>query len=107
MVLRTTLIKSCDTVFDGFAYREWQRDGGLRPTGTPRESFVGMAKSFGFGTRTGIDLPSEAAGSIVSRASRIVDYAQHKADYCAGAKNPTLSDYRRQIEDANWVAGGP
>ncbi len=103
--LRTTLIKSCDTVFYGFAYREWLRDGGLRPKGTPRESFVTMAKSFGFGTPSGIDLPNDATGSITSRASRIADYAEHRDDYCAGANNPKLSDYRRQIDAENCVDG--
>ena len=103
--LRTTLIKSCDTVYYGLAYREWLRDGGLRPTGTPRESFVSMAKAFGFGRPTGVDLPSEAAGSIISRESRKADYATRKDDYCAGAKNPKLSDYRRQIDAENCVDG--
>ena len=103
--LRTTLIKSCDTVFYGLAYREWLRDGGLRPTGTPRESFVSMAKAFGFGSATGIDLPRDASGSITSRVSRKADYAERKDDYCAGAKNPAFSDYRRQINAENCVDG--
>lgn len=103
--LRTTLIKSCDTVYYGLAYREWQRDGGLKNTGRAREVFPAMARAFGFGKATGIDLPQESPGSITSRATRIENYKKYKDDYCAGAKNPKFSAYRRQIDAENCVDG--
>ena len=102
---RTTLIKSCDTVYYGLAYREWQRDGGTRNVGRAREVFPTMAKAFGFGAPTGIDLPSDAAGQITSRASRLADYRAHKADYCAGAKNTKFGPYRRAIDQENCTDG--
>ena len=103
--LRTTLIKSCDTVYYGLAYNEWRRDGGTKNTGRAREVFPTMARAFGFGSPTGVDLPSDAAGQITSRASKLTDYRAHKADYCAGAKNPKFSAYRRAIDKENCTDG--
>ena len=102
---RTTLIKSCDTVYYGLAYREWIHDGGTRNTGHAREVFPTMARAFGFGAPTGIDLPSDSPGQITSRASRLADYKAHKKDYCAGAKNPRFSAYRRAIDQENCTDG--
>jgi penicillin-binding protein 2 len=102
---RTTLIKSCDTVYYGLAYREWLRDGATKNTGHARDVFPTMAKAFGFGAPTGVDLPSDAAGQITSRASRLADYRAHKKDYCLGAKNPTFSAYRRAIDQENCTDG--
>jgi penicillin-binding protein 2 len=103
--LRTTLIKSCDTVYYGLAYREWQHDGGTKNTGHARDVFPTMARAFGFGAPTGIDLPGDAAGQITSRASRLADYKAHRADYCAGAKNPKFGPYRRAIDQENCTDG--
>jgi penicillin-binding protein 2 len=103
--MRTTLVKSCDTVYYKLAYNEWQRDGGLSTKGPAREIFPATAREFGFGTPTGVDLPSDSAGSIVSRASKIANYKRYKDDYCAGAKNPTYDAYRRAIDAENCVDG--
>jgi len=102
---RTTLIKSCDTVYYGLAYNEWRRDGGTKNSGHAREVFPTMARAFGFGASTGVDLPSDAAGQVTSRATRLADYKAHKADYCAGAKNPKFSAYRRAIDKENCTDG--
>lgn len=102
---RTTLIKSCDTVYYQLAYNEWLRDGGTKNTGHAREVFAKMASSFGFGHATGVDLPGDAAGAITTRESRIEAYRLHKKDYCAGAKNPTFSAYRRAIDQENCTDG--
>ncbi len=58
--LHTALEKSCDTVFYKAGYEQWKRDGGEKPTGTPKEPMTHMAKAYGFGRRTGIDLPGES-----------------------------------------------
>ena len=65
--LRQALVKSCDTIFYKFAYDEWQRDGGTDPVAEPKDPMVRMAQAFGFGERTGVDLPSEPPGPIADR----------------------------------------
>jgi penicillin-binding protein 2 len=103
--MRTTLVKSCDTVYYKLAYNEWQRDGGLSTKGPAREIYPKTARAFGFGTQTGVDLPSDAAGLIISRESKIENYKRWKDDYCAGAKNPKFDAYRRAINAENCVDG--
>ncbi len=85
--LRTTLVKSCDTVYYRAAYNEWVRDGKTKNTGRAREIFVKTARAFGFGSDTGVDLPSESRGSITDRESKVKEYEQLKKDKCARAKN--------------------
>ena len=58
---QTAIEKSCDTIFYKLAYDEWVRDGGLTPIHKPSDAFFKTAEQFGFGKKTGIDLPSEAA----------------------------------------------
>ena len=83
---RTALMKSCDTVFYKLAYDQWVRDGGTKNTGQAREVFPNTARSFGFGSKTGIDLPSDAAGLITDREYKLDNWNAMKKDYCAGAK---------------------
>jgi penicillin-binding protein 2 len=85
---------SCNTVFYRYGYDEWVRDGGLRTTAstkarTPHEYLVNTAKAFGFGSRTGIDLPSEARGTIVDRARQTAIYKELKPRYCSDAQRLT------------------
>src|SRR5439155_1736068 len=63
-----TLIKSCDTVYYRLAYDQWLHDGGAKARKGAREVFPNMARSWGFGARTGIDLPDERQGLITDRA---------------------------------------
>jgi penicillin-binding protein 2 len=64
---RTTLVKSCDTVYYGLAYDEWLRDGKTVNRKNAREAYPNMARAWGFGTKSGIDLPDERIGSITDR----------------------------------------
>ncbi len=66
--LRAALVQSCDTVFYKFAYEQWQRDGGSTPVAEPRDPMLAMAKAFGLGERTGVDLPAERRGTVADRA---------------------------------------
>ncbi|MBK5306626.1 MAG: penicillin-binding protein 2 [Frankiaceae bacterium] len=102
---RTTLIKSCDTVYYGLAYREWQRDGGTKKNPKAREVFPNMARSFGFGAPTGIDLASDSAGLITDRRFKQDNWDQMKDDYCAGAKRRPVGSYLQQI-DAEMCTDG-
>ncbi len=85
--LRKTLVKSCDTVYYRLAFNEWKNDGGTKNTGRAREIFAKTARAFGFGTDTGIDLPSESNGSVTDRASKTKDYESLKKAKCDRAKN--------------------
>jgi penicillin-binding protein 2 len=95
---RTTLIKSCDTVYYGLAYREWQRDGGTKKNPEAREVFQKMARSFGFGTSTGVDLSGDATGLITDRAYKQANWEAMRKDYCLGAKRRPAGSYLQQID---------
>nr|WP_281260683.1 penicillin-binding protein 2 [Murinocardiopsis flavida] len=64
--LRKAIEVSCNTVFYQLAYDMWKQDGGMKPK-NPKDSMSRMAKGYGFGAPTGIDLPHESAGRIPSR----------------------------------------
>ena len=86
---RTTLVKSCDTVYYQLAYDEWVRDGGTDKRKNPRELFPKMARSWGFGTSSGIDLPDERKGLITDRGYKQRYWEQNKdkgLEYCRHAR---------------------
>jgi penicillin-binding protein 2 len=82
----TTLIKSCDTVYYKLAYDQWIRDGGTKTRKGARQIFSVMARAFGFGKRTGIDLPDEKRGTITDRAYKQRFWEQTKAVKCKRAR---------------------
>ncbi len=88
--LHEAIVISCDVIFDQFAYNAWLADGGLRtgsgPYAPPKEYFTNMAKAYGFGRDSGIDLPGESSGWVVDRAGELKIWNQMKATYCARAK---------------------
>jgi penicillin-binding protein 2 len=87
--LHEAIVVSCDTIFDQFAYNDWLADGGLRngtgPYATAKEYFTKMAKSYGFGRATGVDLPVESRGYVTDRALQQKTYKEMKATYCKRA----------------------
>jgi penicillin-binding protein 2 len=101
---RTALIKSCDTVYYGLAYQQWVRDGGTKK-GKAREVFPKMARSFGFGTPTGVDLPSDSAGLITDREFKQANWDARKADYCAGAKRRPKGTYLQLLDQEACTDG--
>jgi penicillin-binding protein 2 len=89
---RETLIRSCDTVYYKLAFEQWQKDGGRTGVAHPNEWFPKEARIWGFGKKTGIDLPDERSGLITDRAYKLAFWKKNKANYCKGAKrrgNPT------------------
>lgn len=104
--LHTTLVKSCDTVYYKFAIDEWYADEALvdakRP---PAEPLQAMARAFGFGKKSGIDLPVERAGVIMDRALKRKSWEENKDFHCKEAKNPDNSDYVRAISKENCDEG--
>ncbi|MDQ1711265.1 MAG: penicillin-binding protein 2 [Frankiaceae bacterium] len=104
--LYTTLVKSCDTVYYQFAIDEWFRDNALvQQKKKPIENLQTMARAFGFGKRTGIDLPDERAGVIMDRDTRRKTWEENKAQYCKDAENPKYSAYVRAISRENCAEG--
>lgn len=96
--LRTAIVKSCDTNFYKFAYDAWVRDGGLHPVERPKDPMITLAKAFGLGQRTGIDLPNESKGLVPDRQWRQSFWDERKVDYCLGAKNPSFTPERRAFD---------
>ncbi|MFA1544338.1 penicillin-binding protein 2 [Actinomadura monticuli] len=114
MTLHTALVKSCDTVFYRFAYLEWKADGGMHPKKNPSDPMVKMARDYGFGTKTGIDLPSESAGRIPDRKWKKDYWAATKAGNCKGAKegypdvaktDPARAAYLKAVATENCTEG--
>ncbi|MGH2704549.1 MAG: penicillin-binding protein 2 [Actinomycetota bacterium] len=57
--LAQALVESCDTVFYGFGAEFWRRFRGGQG-----ERLQDYARQFGFGSRTGVELPFEGAGRV-------------------------------------------
>jgi penicillin-binding protein 2 len=111
---RRAIEVSCDTVFYKFAYETWLREGGLHPKKGVKDPFTQMAKGFGLGVRTGLDLPSEADGRIADRAWKKAYWKATKTFYCAKAKtgypdvarkDPKRAAYLLQLSKENCADG--
>ena len=57
-----------------------------------KDPLVEEAQNFGFGTRTGIDLPGEAPGRIADRKWKLAYYESMKDFYCGIADKPQDAD---------------
>jgi len=90
MDLRRALVVSCDTIFYRFAYDMWVKDERAK---RPAEPMQRMARAFGFGAKTGIDLPGEAAGRVPGREWKRAYWEQTKEETCKAAKTgyPSLA----------------
>ena len=95
--LSRALEVSCDTVFYRLAHEQWRADGGSDPVADPRDLIAATAADFGFGTRTGIDLPDETAGRIASREGKVAQWEQRRDEWCARARDgyPEVADTER------------
>jgi penicillin-binding protein 2 len=104
--LYTTLVKSCDTVYYQFAVDEWLRDEALiDQKKKPVEALQAMARAFGFGKETGVDLPDERAGVIRDRASLRKTWEQRKDEYCKLAVRADQTAYQRAVSKENCDEG--
>jgi penicillin-binding protein 2 len=84
---RTTLVKSCDTVYYQLAYTQWLHDQALLKAHKPAaEVFPKQARVWGFGTKTGIDLPDERSGLITDRGLKQRAWEEMKAIKCKRAR---------------------
>lgn len=84
--LSRALEVSCNTVFYRIANQLWESSGkGTVKTG--RDPIDKMARSFGLGKITGIDLPSESAGRIGGRQWKRENWERNKDVWCERAKS--------------------
>jgi len=79
---------SCNTFFYRVGLDYWQRFGSDVDDVKARDPLVAAAKTFGFGDRTGVDLPGEAAGRIADRRWKRDYYEAMKDYYCELGEEP-------------------
>jgi penicillin-binding protein 2 len=98
---------SCDTFFYRIAYALWLKEGGNSGDLSARDPIVEMAKKFGLGRPTGIDLPGEASGRIADRSWKKEYYDAQKDYYCKLADNPPAgtSSFLKQFSREFCVDG--
>ncbi|TCC50839.1 penicillin-binding protein 2 [Kribbella capetownensis] len=82
------LALSCDTFFYRIAYALWLKEGGNSTDVNTHDPLVAMAKKFGLGTPTGVDLPGEVSGRIADRKWKKQYYDSQKDYYCKLSQNP-------------------
>ncbi|SDK81753.1 penicillin-binding protein 2 [Nocardioides sp. YR527] len=73
---------SCNTFFYQVGVHYWQKYGANPADVNAKDPLVETAKAFGFGKRTGIDLPGESAGRIADRKWKAEYYEAMKGYYC-------------------------
>ena len=98
MDLRKALVVSCDTIFYKIAYEQWLADGGNTPVAQPRDPVLAMARDFGLGQPTGVDLPDERRGTLPDRQFLQERWDASSADWCAAADDAALPPERRRAE---------
>jgi penicillin-binding protein 2 len=112
--LARALEVSCNTVFYGIADRMWDQAGGSDATRDSPDPIAEAAQMFGFGSRTGIDLPVESAGRIASRAFKVQNWEAKRDTWCENAvsgypetrkTDPKLADYFTAIDKENCADG--
>ena len=103
---------SCDTVFYAVAYDAWRAQGGTTAPVEATDPFVEVTRGFGLGTRTGIDLPGEAAGRIPDRATKRDTWKANRTRTCTRArtgypevKDRTHAAYLKAIAVENCASG--
>jgi len=87
MDLRRALIVSCDTIYYQMAYEMWLADGGNSPKERPADPIERMARAFGLGAPTGIDLPEDSPGRVGGREFKARSWEENKDTYCERARN--------------------
>jgi penicillin-binding protein 2 len=141
MDLHRALVVSCDTIYYRFAYEMWLKDrkaaeraekaakdgkakdgkakDGEKVKG-PADPMQRMARAFGFGAPTGVDLPGEAAGRVPDRRWKRDFWELTRKQTCKDAEtgypevaktDPSRAAYLKAIAAENcthghvWTAG--
>ncbi|MGL4172839.1 MAG: penicillin-binding protein 2 [Actinomycetota bacterium] len=112
--LTRALAVSCDTIFYKFAYETWLRQGGNKAVNDKNDPFVQMARAFGLGKPTGIDLPDDVAGRVPGREWKQDYWEATKESSCRRGKtgypeiaqdDPTRAKFLQQLAKENCVDG--
>jgi len=112
--LHRAIVISCDTIFYQFAYRSWLSQGGLAAKSDARDPFVAMAKDYGLGARTGIDLPGESAGQVPGRAWKQQTWDDTRVESCSRGRtgypdvartDPARAGYLKVLATENCRTG--
>ncbi|GAB3677094.1 penicillin-binding protein 2 [Angustibacter aerolatus] len=112
--LHRAIVVSCDTIFYKFAYETWLRLGGQSATSDSKDPFVAMAKAFGLGAKTGVDLPDDSSGRIPDRQWKQDYWKATKALSCKRAKtgypeverdDPARARFLSQLAKENCASG--
>jgi penicillin-binding protein 2 len=80
---------SCDTFFYRVGLSFWNRYGSDASNVNAKDPLVDQAKAFGFGKKTGIDIPGEAGGRIADRHWKLDYWNAMKGYYCKVDKRNT------------------
>ncbi len=93
---------SCDTFFYRVGLKYWQQYGSDEEDVNAKDPLVSQAKSFGFGSRTGVDLPGEAPGRIADRDWKLSYWKSMRSYYCTidregSAKNDYLQLFAHEF----------
>ena len=98
---------SCDTFFYRVGLHFWNEYGSNPADQNAKDPLGAMARQFGFGTPTGIDVPGESAGLIGDRLGKYDYWKRLKSYYCGVyAKNPTAWDARDFCIEGNYFRQG-
>jgi penicillin-binding protein 2 len=85
---------SCDTFFYRVGLKFWNQYGSDETNVNAKDPLVSEAKDFGFGAKTGVDLPGEAAGRIADRKWKLAYWKQMRGYYCKiDNDGSTTNDY--------------
>jgi penicillin-binding protein 2 len=111
MDLSDALMRSCDTYFYELSYAQWQREQRqlAEADGDPAridEVLSRVSREFGFGRLLGIDLPSEASGSIPDRRSKQARWLAQRDSWCAQAERAEEGSYVKAVLEDNCFYGG-
>ena len=90
---------SCNTFFYRVGYDYWSRFGSDVDDVKAKDPLVEEAEKFGFGAKTGIDLPGEASGRIADRKWKLAYYKQMKGYYCGIADKPRDAPSNAKLSD--------
>ncbi|WP_028652495.1 penicillin-binding protein 2 [Nocardioides halotolerans] len=93
---------SCDTFFYRVGLKYWQQYGSDETDVDAKDPLVEEAKAFGFGSRTGVDLPGEAPGRIADREWKLAYWKSMRSYYCKidrekSAKNDYLQLFAHEF----------
>lgn len=110
MSFAEALIQSCDTVYYNIGYQMWQHDNrranDVTSPNAPVQKMQQMALDWGFGKKTGIDLPDESTGTVPTRKWLYYywkDNAHQGQNWCKYGK--ANGSYVQQIEYQDCLDG--